>query len=90
MQEPLSVVSTVVAPTILRKRGYRFFFFSREEPRAHIHVSCADGEAKYWLDSNVELARNHRLAASQLRVVEGIIEEHLNEFRAAWTEHFGR
>ena len=37
--------------------GYRFFFFSREEPRMHVHVICADGESKFWLDPAIELAR---------------------------------
>jgi hypothetical protein len=38
-------------PTILRLRGYRFFFFSGEggEP-PHIHVESAENYAKFWLD----------------------------------------
>ena len=38
-----------VVPTVLKVESYRFFFFSREETRIHIHVSCSDGEAKFWL-----------------------------------------
>ncbi len=79
-----------MAPTIYRERGFRFFFFSREESRPHVHVSCADGEAKYWLEPAVELVRNYGLSASQLRQSEDIVAEHLDEFRTAWTEHFGR
>jgi hypothetical protein len=47
-----------MSPTIHRERGYRFFFFSREEPRMHVHVICADGESKFWLDPAIELARS--------------------------------
>ena len=47
-----------MAPTIWKEKGYRFFFFSREEPRAHVHVASPDGEAKFWLDPEIELARN--------------------------------
>jgi hypothetical protein len=36
-------------------RGFRFFFFSREESRKHAHVYCSDGEAKFWLDHNARL-----------------------------------
>jgi hypothetical protein len=38
-------------PEVLRVRGYRFFFFSREghEPR-HIHVEHAERYAKFWLE----------------------------------------
>ncbi len=78
-----------MAPTIYRERGYRFFFFSREEPRAHVHVICADGEAKFWLDPQVELARNIGLSRAQLRDAETIIEERQGEFRSAWQAHFG-
>jgi hypothetical protein len=77
-----------MSPTIFRERGYRFFFFSREEARMHVHVYCADGEAKFWLEPQIELARNYRLSRSQLREIEQIIEEHNDELRTAWHEHF--
>ena len=47
-----------VSPTVLRIGGYRFYFFSREEPRAHVHVQHATGQAKFWLEPVVELAHN--------------------------------
>ena len=77
-----------MSPTILKENGYRFFFFSREEPRAHVHVVCTDGEAKYWLYPEIELARNHGLSRSRLKEIEGIIEVHYEEFKGAWAEHF--
>ncbi len=43
-----------MAPTIHRERGYRFFFFSREETRMHVHVGCSDGEAKFWLEPQLD------------------------------------
>jgi hypothetical protein len=55
----------------------------------HVHVSCADGEAKFWLEPQIELAKNYRLSRSQLREVEKIIEDQQDEFRAAWHRHFG-
>ena len=56
----------------------------------HVHVYCNDGEAKFWVEPQIELARNHKLSRSQLREVEQIIEEHHNELRTAWQEHFRR
>jgi len=79
-----------MAPTIHRERGYRFFFFSREEPRVHVHALGADGEAKFWLEPEVELAKNVGLSRRQLREVEEIVEAHRDEFRAAWNRHFNR
>lgn len=43
-------------------QGYRFFFFSREESRMHVHAICSDGEAKFWREPQIELAKNHRLS----------------------------
>ena len=77
-----------MSPTVFRERGYRFFFFSREEQRIHIHVVCADGEAKFWLTPEIELARNQGLARSRLREIEQLIEEHIDEIRNAWKRHF--
>ena len=77
-----------MSPTIFREKGYRFFFFSREETRMHVHVYCADGEAKFWLKPEIELARNYQLSRLQLKQLEEIIEEHYDEFTNAWQEHF--
>ena len=78
-----------VSPTVFRERGYRFFFFSREEPRIHVHVMCGAGEAKYWLEPEIELAKNHQLSRKELREIEEIIEAHLHELKTAWNAHFG-
>jgi hypothetical protein len=78
-----------MSPTVFREKGYRFFFFSREEPRIHVHVICADGEAKFWLEPKIELAKNYRRATSQLREIEQIIGRHTDELKDAWKEHFG-
>ena len=78
-----------MSPTVLRKSGYRLFFFSREEERLHVHVSCGDGEAKFWLAPEIELAYNYNLNRKQLRDIEAIIEDHLQEIKDAWNDHFG-
>jgi hypothetical protein len=77
-----------MSPTILREKGYRFFFFSREETRMHVHIYCENGEAKFWLEPEIELARNYHLSRLQLKQIEEIIEEHYNEFTGAWQTHF--
>jgi hypothetical protein len=79
-----------VSPTIFREKGFRFFFFSREETRMHVHVYCERGEAKFWLEPHIELAQNYEIPARDLRVVEGLIEAHANEIRKAWKKHFDR
>jgi hypothetical protein len=78
-----------MSPTVFRVRGYRFFFFSREEPRLHVHVHHADGEAKVWLEPTVEVAENHGLSTRRLTAVVHLVQENEDEIRAAWREHFG-
>ncbi|MCI5138791.1 MAG: DUF4160 domain-containing protein [Candidatus Electrothrix sp. AR1] len=77
-----------MSPTIFRYKGYRFLFFSREEPRMHVHVQCSHGEAKFWIEPSIELARNNGLSSKELRSAEKIIKEHVNEIRTAWQKHF--
>ena len=78
-----------VSPTVFRDGTYRFFFFSREEPRMHVHVGSPDGEAKFWLEPSVELAENHGIAAHEITTIMKIIERRANEIAAAWRQHFG-
>lgn len=77
-----------MSPTVFRYGPYRFFFFSREEPRMHVHVQSAEGEAKYWLEPRIELARNHGLSPRDLSQIENLVEGHATEIRNAWHDHF--
>jgi Domain of unknown function (DUF4160) len=78
-----------MSPTVLRIRGYRFYFFSREEPRPHIHVHHVTGEAKVWLEPTIELAQNYGLTPSRIATAFRLIREHEHEILAAWKAHFG-
>jgi len=78
-----------MSPTVFREAGFRFFFFSREESRMHIHVNCADGEAKFWLEPRVELAQNSGLDDKQVRAAQALIERNEHDIRDAWRRHFG-
>ncbi|MGB5062704.1 MAG: DUF4160 domain-containing protein [Candidatus Competibacter sp.] len=77
-----------MSPTVFRENGYRFFFFSREEERMHVHVISAEGEAKFWLDPEIELSNNHRYSRKQLKQIELLIEANYNELISAWRQHF--
>ena len=79
-----------MSPTIFRAAGLRFFFFSREEERIHVHVLGEEGEAKVWVEPQIELARNHGLSSKTLATALDLIEEREDEIRKAWDEHFGR
>lgn len=79
-----------MSPTLLRKNGFRYYFFSREEPRMHVHVSSADGEAKFRLEPNVSLAWQSGLRTRQLSALEQTVQENADDFRGRWRQHFRR
>ena len=78
-----------MAPTVFREGAFRFFFFSREESRIHIHVAHTDGEAKFWLEPNIELALNKGLNSKQVSEALLLVQQHREEILNAWKQHFG-
>ena len=78
-----------MSPTVFRFKQYHFFFFSREETRMHVHVSCPDGEAKFWLEPIVSLCEYHGLSSRKLTELQKIIEGRKDEFIKTWKKHFG-
>ena len=79
-----------MSPTIFRYGPFRFFFFSREETRMHVHVESSDGEAKSWLEPEVSLARSAGLHGAALNRIERLIIEREGLLKNAWNQHFGR
>jgi len=53
-----------------------------------VHVYCERGEAKFWLEPKVDLAKNIGLTARQIQAAKLLIEEHFDEIRNAWETHF--
>jgi len=77
-----------MSPTVFKEKGYRFFFFSREESRMHVHVVSGDGEAKFRLEPEIELAKNYNYTRKQFKEIESLVEVHSNELINAWKQHF--
>ncbi len=55
----------------------------------HVHVYSPDGEAKYWIEPEIELAVNKGLKDKELRELQEIVEERADEIRDSWKSHFG-
>jgi hypothetical protein len=53
----------------------------------HVHVSCADGDAKFWLSPQVELAMAKGIRPQRLKVIQKLIQEHYHEIADAWHQH---
>lgn len=76
-------------PTVLKIRGYRFFFFSLEnkEP-VHIHVESGDKYAKFWVEP-AELARSSGFKGHELTEIRDLVKENKDLIINKWNEHFG-
>ena len=77
-----------MSPTVFRAGGMRFFFFSREERRMHVHVACAEGEAKIWVEPAIEVANGGGLNPATLDRAVRLTKERADEIRSAWNRHF--
>lgn len=78
-------------PTIFRLDGFRFFFYSNEgdplEP-LHVHILKAGSEAKFWLEPEVQLARNDGFDARTLKKLAIMVAENQTQIKRAWYEYF--
>lgn len=74
-------------PTILRYKGYRFFYSHEPNEPPHIHVDKDNLSAKFWL-SPVFLARNIGFSGKELRKIQSIVESNKIIFLEAWNEYF--
>ncbi|MFN3508878.1 MAG: DUF4160 domain-containing protein [Allorhizobium sp.] len=75
-------------PTVLRKYGFRFHFYSadRYEP-PHIHVDGNGGEAKVWL-ADLTVAEAGGFSQRDLARILEVVEEHRQQMLEAWNDYF--
>jgi len=76
-------------PTVLRRDGWRFYFYSNEGTElCHIHIESQNGIAKFWLEP-VSLVGSVGLRPLELRRMERAVAENREILLRAWHEHFG-
>jgi hypothetical protein len=75
-------------PTVIKIKGFRFFFFSLEgnEP-AHIHIEQAERYAKFWLEP-VQLAKSDGFRSFEISELRKLVEDNKELFKERWNEHF--
>jgi hypothetical protein len=79
-------------PTIFRRDGYRFFFFSNEgEPREplHVHVRRGGDEAKFWLEPELAVVDSFGFNAAELNRLLRLVRQEQSRIEKAWNDHFG-
>ena len=56
----------------------------------HIHVLCGRHEAKFWLEPEVELAKNTGIPEHKLNEIERIVEKYADNFKEQFLQHIGK
>jgi len=74
-------------PTLFRAFGLRFFFYSNEHLPIHLHVSNADGEAKFNVEEMIWI-KNIGIKNKDLKLAESLIEENRDLIISAWSNYF--
>ena len=74
-------------PTVLRTKGYRFFFYINDHSPPHIHVEKEQKTAKFNL-KNGELLKSKRFNAKEVREIRQLVLEYSEIFKAKWDEYF--
>lgn len=79
-----------MSPKFLTEDGFVFKIFSLEEDRMHIHIVKAEKSAKFWLEPNIELAKNIGFSSKELSIIQKIIENNADVFKTRYKAHIGR
>jgi len=74
-------------PTILKHRGFRFFFYANDHTPRHIHMEKGDCTAKFNLDP-VELVKSKRFSAADINEIRKLVIQNLDLFNNKWDEYF--
>ena len=56
----------------------------------HIHVLYGRHEAKFWLEPEVEMAKNAGIPEHKLSEIRKIVERYADEFKKQFREHIGK
>ena len=77
-------------PTVLRKFGYRFHFYSNEgqEP-PHVHVTGKGGELKIWLKTSM-IEYCYNISPADQRLILKLVEKNKVLFVEKWNEFYSK
>lgn len=74
-------------PTVLRLKGYRFFFYSNSHSPPHIHVEKERSTAKFDLET-LELIKSKRFKAIEISEIRKMVFENRGILKSKWDEYF--
>lgn len=76
-----------MSPTVFTVGTDRFYFFSREEERIHIHIKGERGVAKFWIEPIIALAEHKGYNERDLKRLQKIVEDEKHAIIKAWKKH---
>lgn len=75
-------------PTILKIKNIRFYFYSKEGKRAHIHAKTSNGiEVQIWLD-DLSFKKAHKNEQINNLVMK-LVKQEQQTLLDAWNNYFG-
>jgi len=78
-----------MSPTFIYEKGYRFYIWSNEETRAHVHIYKDNNGAKIWLEPKIEIVENRGFSENELKQILQITKKNEIEFKRKYREHIG-
>ena len=76
-------------PTVLKIKGYRFYFFSLDEKgSAHVHIDREEGTAKVWLESEIKEKYFLYFKAQEKKIAMELVHENYDYLIEKWYECF--
>ena len=80
-------------PTLLIKKGFRFYFYLAEPefkaPHIHVEKGVGDGSAIFWLEPSVSIQKTQGLSAKDLNKTREIVLEYRELFLEKYYEFIG-
>jgi DNA-binding transcriptional regulator YhcF (GntR family) len=78
-----------MSPTLKNEKGYKFYIWSNEEKRIHVHVSKENKSTKIWIEPVIEVAENNGFSTKELNTILKTVTENEIEFKAKYRTHVG-
>ncbi|MEZ7957150.1 MAG: DUF4160 domain-containing protein [Rubritalea sp.] len=75
-------------PTVFRKGGFRFFFYSNDHRPIHVHVRYQSGEAVFEIEDGIILRESHGIKMKELSKAEELADAHKELIIEKWHEYF--
>jgi len=76
-----------MSPTFKNEKGYRFYIWSNEENRIHIHIFKNNNSAKIWLEPQIEIAENYGFTKIELNKILKLVKKYEDEFKRKYRKH---